>query len=306
MDPKGIYPILPTPFDDAGKVDLESMERLIRYQNGVGVNGVNIMGFMGESHKLANAERKDIIQVTMDTRRPGLEVWVGIRTMGTMGAVEQAIEAEQLGVDAVFVAPVSIQNDNAIYAHYKAIHDAVSIPVALHDLPDMFDSIVMSPELIARMAKDGVSNYIKLEEIPTGPKITKTMALTDGKMGIFGGLGAVYFLEELERGAKGIMSGFSFPEVLVEIYRLFAAGDRDAAAATFDRYASLFRYEFQPAIGLAFRKHAYKKRGIFKSDFIRPPTAAVDRYTIEEFERTVARAGLSFDPPELSQSPKLS
>lgn len=297
MDPKGVYPILPTPFTEDGKVDLESMERLIKFQNDVGVNGVNIMGFMGESHKLANAERKDIINVTMDTKRDGLEVWVGIRTMGTMGAVEQAVEAEELGADAVFVAPISIQSDNAIYEHYKAIKDAVSIPVALHDLPDMFDAIVMTPELIARMAKDGVSNYIKLEEIPTGPKISKTLALADGKMGIFGGLGAVYMLEEMERGAKGIMSGFSFPEVLVKIYSLFASGDREGAAECFDKYASLLRYEFQPGPGLAFRKHVYKKRGIFASDFIRPPTGPVDQYTFDEFERTIARAGLSFDVP---------
>ncbi|MBU2983678.1 dihydrodipicolinate synthase family protein [Lentibacter algarum] len=297
MDPKGVYPILPTPFTDDGKVDLESMERLIKFQNEVGVNGVNIMGFMGESHKLANAERKDIINVTMDTKRDGLEVWVGIRTMGTMGAVEQAIEAEALGADAVFVAPVSIQNDNAIYAHYKAINDAVNIPVALHDLPDMFDAIVMSPELIARMAKDDVSNYIKLEEIPTGPKTSKTLALADGKMGVFGGLGAMYMLEEMERGAKGIMSGFSFPEVLVKIYNLFETGDREGAAECFDKYVSLLRYEFQPGPGLAFRKHVYKKRGIFTSDYIRPPTGPVDQYTIDEFERTIARAGLSFDVP---------
>ena len=297
MNPQGVYPILPTPFHDDGKVDLESMARLIKFQNDVGVNGVNIMGFMGESHKLANAERKDIINVAMDTKRDGLEVWVGIRTMGTMGAIEQAIEAEELGVDAVFVAPINIQSDNAIYEHYKAIKEAVSIPVALHDLPNMFDSIIMTPELIARMAKDGVSNYIKLEEVPTGPKISKTLALSDGKMNIFGGLGAVYFLEEMQRGCKGIMSGFSFPEVLVKIYNQFTSGDKDGAAATFDKYASLFRYEFQPGPGLAFRKHVYKKRGIFTSDFIRPPTPAVDQYTIDEFERTIARAGLSFDIP---------
>ncbi len=116
-------------------------------------------------------------------------------------------------------------------------------------------------------------------------------------MGVFGGLGALYYLEELERGALGIMSGFSFPEVLVEIYSLFSSGQRDEAAAVFDRYAGIFRYEFQPGPGLGFRKHVYKKRGIFESDFIRPPAPIVDQYTIDEFERVIARAGLSFDLP---------
>jgi len=69
----------------------------------------------------------------------------------------------------------------------------------------------------------------------------------------------------------------------------------EAAAKTFDHYASLLRYEFQPQIGLAYRKTIYQRRGIFDSAYVRPPSMALDDYTAAELERTVNRAGLSLD-----------
>jgi 4-hydroxy-tetrahydrodipicolinate synthase len=112
-------------------------------------------------------------------------------------------------------------------------------------------------------------------------------------MRVFGGLGGVYFLEELQRGAVGTMTGFAFPEILVRIYAQFAAGDHKGAAATFDRYCPLIRYEFQPKIGLALRKHTYQKRGVIASSTIRAPGMRMDAVTARELEATVARVGLS-------------
>ena len=291
---RGVYPILPTPFLDDGSVDLESQERLIKYQNETGVTGVCVLGFMGESHNISDGERRGILEVTRDTARDGLELWSGIRALGTMGAVQQAQEAQKYGIDAVYVAPLSVQNDEVLYQHYKTIAEAVDIPVAIHDFPNIFGGIKHSPQLIARLASDGITPYIKLEEEPVGPKTSKVRELAGESIGIFGGLGAIYMAEEMERGANGIMSGFTFPEVLIRIFNLYECGDKDAAAAEFDKYASIFRYEFQPQLGLAFRKHYYKKLGIFTSDFVRPPAPNVDEYTIAEYERVLARAGLSF------------
>jgi len=292
MQIEGVYPILPTPFYDDGRFDAESQARLIRYQNEIGVHGVCILGFMGEAHKLSDEERRAVLQVTKDEIKKEMGFWVGIRALGTIGAIQQAIEAQNHGAEAVFVAPIDIQNDTALYRHYKDIHDAIDIPVAIHDFPEMFGGIVHSPDLIAKLANDGITPYIKLEDMPVGPKTTKVKELAQDNIGVFGGLGAIYMLEELERGASGIMSGFTYPEVLVKIFNLFKDGDLESATREFDNYAPLFRYEFQPKIGLAFRKHIYKKRGIFTSDYVRPPTLAVDNYTLEEFERTIARTGL--------------
>ena len=295
MDLHGVNPILPTPFTEGGGLDVVSLERLIEFQLEAGVDGVAILGFLGEAHKLAEAERRTVIEVVVARAAGRIPVWVGVRALGTAGAVEQARAAQALGASAVFVAPIAPQSDAALYRHYRAVAEAVEVPVIVHDYPASF-GITLSAELVARLANDGFAPYIKLEDPPVLTKLTRLRELTEGRIGVFGGLGGVYFLEELQRGAVGIMTGFAFPEVLVRIYRQFVGGDVAGAARTFDRYLPLIRYEFQPGIGLAFRKHVYRRRGVFASEFIRPPGAALDDVSREELEATAARVGLRLTP----------
>ncbi len=295
MDLHGVNPILPTPFLEGGGLDLESLERLIDFQAAVGVDGVAILGFLGEAHKLSEAERRAVIETVVRRVAGRFPVWVGVRALGTAGAVEQARAAQELGAGAVFVAPIAPQSDAALYRHFRAVAEAVEVPVILHDYPASF-GITLSVELVARLANEGFARYIKLEDPPVLPKLSRVLALTDGAIGVFGGLGGEYFLEELQRGAVGIMTGFAFPEVLVRIYRQFVGGDGPGAARTFDRYMPLIRYEFQPQIGLAFRKHVYHRRGVFTSTHIRPPGMALDEVSREELETLIARVGLDLTP----------
>ncbi len=292
----GVSPILPTPFTDDGAVDYASLRRLIDFQKHQGVTGVSILGWMGENDELSGNERSEIIRTVVEVADCEIDVWVGVRALGTMGAIEAAQQAEAAGANALFVAPASVQNDAVQYRHFELIHNAVGIPIMIHDYPQAF-GVTLSVDLISRLAKDGLCPYIKLEDTPIGQKMTALREASNDAIGIFGGLGAFYFIEELERGSLGIMTGFSFSNALVEIYNLFASGKRDAAAAAFDRYAGIIRYEFQPGIGLALRKHAYHRRGIFESTFVRRPSASrLTAYDQTEYERVIARAGLSIDP----------
>jgi len=174
------------------------------------------------------------------------------------------------------VAPPPVQNDQAIFDYYASVAGAVDIPIAIHDFPESFRTL-LSAELIARMGNDieGL-RYIKLEDYPVLAKMSRIQASAPDSIGIFGGLGGMYFLEELQRGSRGIMTGFAWPEVLVGVYEAFRSGDHARAAAIFDRYMPLIRYEFQPRIGLAYRKHVYHERGIIDTTFIRPPGMQID------------------------------
>lgn len=291
----GVNPILPTPFTDDGALDLPSLRRLIDFQRQAGAHGVAILGFLGEAHKLSEAERRSVIETTVAQADGALPVWVGVRALGTAGAIEQAVAAERLGAAAVFVAPIAPQSDAALKAYYSAVADAVRVPVILHDYPASF-GIELSVPLIADLALAGKAPYIKLEDPPVLPKMSAILDAAGDRIGVFGGLGGEYFLEELERGALGIMTGFAFPEVLVGIYERFTAGEHAAAAALFDKYMPLIRYEFQPKIGLAFRKHVYHARGVFSSAHIRAPGMPLDATSREELERLIARVGLSLEP----------
>jgi 4-hydroxy-tetrahydrodipicolinate synthase len=296
MEPRGVISILPTPFTDGGAVDERSVRRLIDFQQEADVNGVAVLGFMGEAHKLSHEERRQVVTAVVDQAAGAMPTWVGVRAFGSAGAIEQAREAEQLGAAGVFVAPIDVQNDDAFHEFYASVAAAIQIPVAIHDFPDSFGTI-LSPVLLTRIANeiDGVT-AIKLEEPPVLQKLSRILELAPGKIAVLGGLGGEYFLEELQRGASGIMTGFAFPEVLVAIYRAFDKGDLLEAACIFDRYCPLIRYEFQPKIGLAFRKHIYRQRGIFDSTFIRSPGMNLDDVTRKELDALVQRVGLSYEP----------
>jgi 4-hydroxy-tetrahydrodipicolinate synthase len=295
MQLQGVFPILPTPFTDDGAVDETSMRRLIDFEMEVGVHGVSVLGFMGEAHRLANAERRKVVETAVDQAGGAMPTWVGVLAFGEAGAIEQGLEAQELGADGVFVAPIGVQNDQAIFDYYAAVADALEIPVAIHDFPESFRTI-LSPALIAKMALeiDGV-RYIKLEDYPVLAKMSRIQSMAPDAIGIFGGLGGMYFLEELQRGSRGIMTGFAFPEVLLAVYHAFRAGEPDRAAAIFDRYVPLIRYEFQPKIGLAYRKYVYQRRGIIDSAFIRPPGMQIDDYTRAELVAVLDRVGFDLD-----------
>lgn len=295
MDLHGVFPILPTPFTDEGAVDEGSMRRLIDFELDVGVHGVSVLGFMGEAHRLAGFERKQVVVASVDQAAGALPVWVGVLAFGAAGAIEQAREAQELGAAGAFVAPLPVQNDQAIFDYYASVAEAVDIPIAIHDFPDSFKTL-LSPELIARMGSeiDGL-DYIKLEDYPVLAKMGRIQKSAPDAIGIFGGLGGMYFLEELQRGSRGIMTGFAWPEVLVGVYEAFRSGDHGRAAALFDRYVPLIRYEFQPKIGLAYRKYVYHRRGIIDSTFIRPPGMQIDEYTRGELIAAIERVGFDLD-----------
>ena len=151
----------------------------------------------------------------------------------------------------------------------------------------------MSPEFIARLAENiPAAQYLKLEDPPTPPKISAIRKLIGAKKGIFGGLGGVFLLEELARGSAGAMTGFAYPEALVEICRHMAEGDQAAAEKIFNKHLSLMLFEFQEGIGVAIRKYALHSRGLIDCPKVRAPGPGVTEETQNEFHRLVKVAGL--------------
>jgi 4-hydroxy-tetrahydrodipicolinate synthase len=151
----------------------------------------------------------------------------------------------------------------------------------------------MSVELIAALADESPRlSFLKLEDEPSPMKVSQVLE-ANPSVKIFGGLGGMMFLEELRHGAIGTMTGFGFPEILVEIHRKFTAGDRDGATEVFYRYMPLIRFENQPRINLALRKHIYFKRGAIASPRVRAPFTPVDAGTLEDLDDILARLGLS-------------
>jgi len=290
---RGIFNIVPTPFDAAGELDEDSLATLIEFVIGTGVSGVTILGFLGEAAKLSETERSRVIEISVETAAGRIPVVVGATHASTDRSVAFSREAESRGAAGLMIAPPSLArpNEAAVRRHYEAIAAAVGLPIVVQDYPPA-SGVYMTPALIAELAREiPACGWLKLEDDPTVPKTSAVLATNPG-IGIFGGLGGAFMLEELQRGAVGMMTGFGFPEVLVAIYRHFTAGDVDAARKTFFKYLPLIRFENQAGINLPLRKHIYQKRGAIADGRPRRPYPALDTTTIAELDSILDYLGL--------------
>jgi 4-hydroxy-tetrahydrodipicolinate synthase len=290
----GVIPIAATPFDAAGQVDEASIQTLVEFEARCGVHGLNVLGIMGEAHKLSEGGRRRVAEVFLKCAGGRFPVVVGTSHGGTGVVIELSQAAEAAGAAAVMVAPpTGLRGDAAILAHYRAVAGAIGLAIVVQDEP-VTTGVLMPPELLVRIAAEiPACRYVKLEEPPTPTKITAMRRLPGGDgVRIFGGMNALYFYEELSRGAVGIMTGVAVPDVLVRIYTAFERGDRAGAAAVFDRYASYIRYEGQPGIGLALRKEVLRLRGAIGTSVVRQPGPVLDDVTRRELGDILARLGL--------------
>ena len=106
---------------------------------------------------------------------------------------------------------------------------------------------------------------------------------------ILTGNGGLFLDFEMERGADGAMTGYAFPEMLIDVVRWQREGKRDAAHDLFDAHLPLLRYEQQQGVGLAVRKYVMMKRGILASDAQRKPGAPLSAAAKAEVDYLLAR-----------------
>jgi 4-hydroxy-tetrahydrodipicolinate synthase len=288
---QGVYTIMPTPFTAAGALDLESLATLTDFLISLGVDGLVVLGVLGEAPKLSQAEQDEVIRTTVRSAAGRVPVFAGSGAGGTDLAIEKSLSAIKLGAAGLLVAPPPVQDDGVIFEYYRRIDAAVDSVIILHDFPAA-TGILLSPQLIVRLHAELPNvRVVKLEETPSVAKITAIRGLGSA-ISIVGGLGGMFFLEELERGSNGMMTGFSYPEVLVGIYRAYQAGDREKARQLFYAACPVLRYEFQPGIGLALRKEVYRQRGAIRSAFVRHPGAQIDEQLKAELASVLEYCGL--------------
>ena len=280
---QGIYNIVPTPFDESGAIDEPSLRRLIDFVIDTGVDGLTILGFLGEAAKLSEAERGQVIEVTAEVTDGRVPIVVGATAPALDPCIRNARDAVSRGADGLLIAPPRTNRpaEAAVRRHYESLAEAVDVPIVVQDFPAS-SGVYMTPAFIGALAADvPACKWLKLEDDPTAQKVTAILE-ANPDVGIFGGLGGNFMLEELQRGAVGMMTGFGFPEILVSIYRDFRAGDTDTARDTFYKYLPLIRYENQTGLNLPLRKLIYTMRGAMDHAEPRRPYPPLDEVTLTE------------------------
>jgi len=290
---RGVWNIVPTPFTPDGAVDDASIPGLVSFVRATGVDGMTLLGVLGEAGRLGDAERSLVLATALEAADGAIPICVGVSHASTDRAIAFAREAEAFGAHSVMLAPPPLARptDAALRRHYLAVADAITIPIVVQDHPASSGVQMTADFLLALAAESPQCRVIKLEEEPTPPKAGRLVTGSADLM-VLGGLGGEMLIEELGRGTHGTMTGFGFPEVLVAVVRRWFAGDRAGAAAVFDRYATLVRFENQALLNLPIRKVVYQRRGAIAHATVRAPGVGPDPGTVADLESVLLRTGL--------------
>jgi 4-hydroxy-tetrahydrodipicolinate synthase len=291
---KGVYVIAPTPFHADGRIDEASIDRMTDFFIRAGVDGMTVLGQLGEAPKMAHEESVGIVKRVL--QRVKFPVVVGVSAPGfaAMRALTQDVMA--LGAAGVMIAPPNtLRTDDSIVQYYRQASEAIGtdVPFVIQDYPLTF-SVVMTPGVIRRIVTENAAcRVLKHEDWPGLEKISALRGFErDGSMrhiSILTGNNALFLDFEMERGADGANTGYCFPDMLVDVVRLSGQGRRDEAHDLFDAHLPLIRYEQQPGPGLAVRKYVMMRRGIIASDALRRPGAALSATARAEVDYLLAR-----------------
>ncbi|MDA1326994.1 MAG: dihydrodipicolinate synthase family protein [Proteobacteria bacterium] len=292
---KGVFAISATPFTDDGAVDGTSTDRMIDFYLESGVTGLTILGVMGEAPKMSPDESSDFCDQVLRRVDERVPVVVGVSAPSLNAIQSLTSRAMDFGASGVMVSPMAgLRTDEAIEGYFHMVCDALGdVPIVLQDYPTA-SGVHMSVPLLNRLFADLPSlKILKHEDWPGLRKVTKFRAAeTAGahrRVSILVGNGALFLPQELDRGVDGAMTGFAFPDMLVQVCEKHAAGDGQGAEDLFDAYLPLVRYEQQLGIGLAIRKETMRRRGVIASAKTRAPGPSLDADDHAELDHLIER-----------------
>lgn len=289
---KGVFTIACTPFMPDGALDLDSIDTMVDFYLEKGATGLTILGMMGEAGKLSSDEAVTVVKRVV--ARTDVPVVVGVSAAGFAPMQALAKTAMDSGAAGVMVAPpMTLRTDDQIIGYYHNVAETLGvIPWVLQDFP-LSTTVQISTKVILKIVEDcPTCVMLKHEDWPGLEKITALRAASDAgarRISILCGMGGQFILEEMLRGADGAMTGFAYPEMMADVIAALAAGDETRARDLFDIYLPLVRYESQPGLGLAVRKHILAQRGAIAHPTLRKPGGGLTVLAMGEVEALVAR-----------------
>ena len=289
---RGVFTIAVTPFADNGSLDMPSIDRMVDFYLSKGATGLTVLGMMGEAGKLSADEALAVVKRVVG--RTDVPIVVGVSAAGFAPMRDLAQAAMDAGASGAMVAPPhTLKTDAQIVSYFQGVAENLGpIPFVLQDFP-LATGVSIPVSVILQLVADcPTCVMLKHEDWPGLDKISALRNASDAgarRISILCGNGGLYLPEEMARGADGAMTGFSFPEMMSDVIAAYSKRGIDAAQDIFDAYLPLARYEAQPGIGLAIRKHILCQRGAISSAHVRKPGPVLNGATIGEIDRLIAR-----------------
>jgi dihydrodipicolinate synthase/N-acetylneuraminate lyase len=287
----GIVPILVTPFDQADRVDTESLRREVEFNIAAGVHGLGI-ALGSEVYKLTDDERDLVVATVIDQARGRVPVIMNTGALATTIAVRYSRQAEAAGVAAVMCTSPGPGLPAAEVRHYyQSIADAIRIPVMVQDT-----AANHVPAGLLRAIAESAARvcYAKIESSPPARRVYDAVQACGPLVAIFGGAGGGALLQELRRGSIGTMPWPSTPAAFVAVWDHWQAGDRAAALEAFEqRLAPLQQLSVQGlGGGHLLHKELLRRQGVIATANVRRPSDDVEPPFWEELDEVCDRLGL--------------
>ena len=293
---KDVFIISATPFTENGELDLFSTDSLVDFYLNSGVSGMTILGIMGEAQKMAADESLKFSNHIINRVGGRIPIVVGVSgaSLDNMKRLSHSVMND--GASGVMVAPMpGLGTETKIDQYYKQVCQALGpeVPICLQDYPQT-TGVQFSVETIIKLTTENEQIVmLKHEDWPGLTKLSRVRSETDTgsipRISILVGNAALFLPQELQRGADGAMTGFAYPEMLVQVVDLHKAGKVDLAEDLFDAYLPLVRYEQQLGLGLAIRKEILHRRGVIKSSKVRSPGPSLTELDHTELTRLMDR-----------------
>lgn len=276
---KGVFPVAPTVFDGDGRLDLEGQMRAIDFMIDAGSHGVCILANFSEQFTLTDEERDVVMTAVLKHVAGRVPVIVTTSHFATRVCAERSRRAEAMGAAMVMTMPpyhgaTFRVSEEAVYDFYRAVSDAVSIPIMVQDAP--VAGTPLSVAFLARMARE-IENlaYFKIE-VPQAAAKLRALIAAGGEAieGPWDGEEAITLMADLDAGATGAMTGGGYPDGIRQITDAYFGGRREEALDAYQRWLPLINYENRQC-GLAACKALMKEGGVIAHDTVRAPLPAL-------------------------------
>lgn len=271
----GVAPIAPTPFTDAGDLDLEGQRRVMDCMVDQGVDAICILANYSEQFALTDAERREILDVCLQRVNGRVPVIVTVSHYSTRVASERARDAAAAGAAMLMLMPpyhgATLRAEEAQFIeHVAAVADASRLPIMVQDAP--MSGTPLSVGLLLRLG--AAVPLVRAFKVEVAGAATKLRSLIDaGGPAVvepFDGEESITLLADLDAGATGTMPSAMLPDLIRPIVTNYLAGDRSAAISGYEALLPLINYENRQC-GLRATKAVFKAGGVIASDAVRHP-----------------------------------
>ena len=281
---EGVFSVLPTAFHDDAGLDLLGTAALVGANVAAGVAGLTTLGVMGEAAELTETERGQVL-ATVIAAAAGTPVIVGVTGPDADVVAARSRSAAAAGVGGLMVSPTAtLPLPEAVAAAADG-----GLPIVIQDFPAGSGVRLAVSDIVAVVSAQPLVVGLKAEAPPTSGTIA-TIRERCPELGVVGGLGATFLIDELRAGATGAMTGLAVPEHLVSIVRAFAT-DPAAAEREWNTLLPLIRLEAFPPFNLAARKEVWRLRGVIGSAHCRLAGARLDDRARDDVRRAFESRG---------------